>query len=113
MINEKEYNKVIAQNLRNIIYEQGKTQAQVAKDLGINKGTLSSWMNGTRTPKMANIDMLCKYFGVSRSAIMEPSTSRKTNKISAEQAQLIQLAMNADSENIHLALEMLKRLERV
>lgn len=111
MMNEKEYSKVVAQNLRNIIFERGTTQAQVAKDLGINKGTLSSWMNATRTPKMANIDMLCKYFDVPRSAIMEPSTHRKTRHISEDQAQLIQLAMNADSDNVHLVLEVLRRME--
>ena len=67
MINEKEFNKIVAQNLRNLIYERNKNQATVAKELGINKATLSSWMNGTRTPKMVNIDMLCEYFGVPRS----------------------------------------------
>ena len=111
MMNEKEYSKVVAQNLRNIIFERGTTQAQVAKDLGINKGTLSSWMNATRTPKMANIDMLCKYFNVPRSAIMEPSTHRKAAQISDDQAQLIQLAMNADSDNVHLILEVFRRME--
>lgn len=111
MINEKEFNKIVAQNLRNLIYERDKNQATVAKELGINKATLSSWMNGTRTPKMANIDMLCEYFGVPRSAIMEPSPHRKTQHISEDQAQLIQLAMNADSDNVHLILEVFRRME--
>ena len=62
MINEKEYAKVIAVNLRNIMYERHLTQADLARDLNINKATISSWMNATRTPKMANIDLLCDYF---------------------------------------------------
>ena len=68
MINEKEYAKVIAVNLRNIMYERHLTQADLARDLNINKATISSWMNATRTPKMANIDLLCDYFDVKRSA---------------------------------------------
>lgn len=111
MLNEQEYRKVIARNLRNIMYERQKTQADVARDLGINKATLSSWMNGTRTPKMEKIDMLCKYFGVPRSAIMEPDGHRKTTKISDEQAKLIQLTMTADPDNVHLVLEVLRRME--
>ena len=70
MIKEDEYKKVVARNLRNIMWQHQKTQAEVARDLKINKATLSAWMNGTRTPKMKNIDMLCEYFGVQRSALM-------------------------------------------
>lgn len=112
MMNEQEYRKVIARNLRNIMYERQKTQADVARDLGINKATLSSWMNGTRTPKMEKIDMLCKYFGVPRTAIMEPDGHKRPSAITSEQAELIQLIMTADPEHIHLTLEILKRLER-
>lgn len=113
MINEKEYRKVIAQNLRNIMHEQQKTQAEVARDLNINKATLSSWMNGTRTPKMTSIDMLCDYFKVSRSAIMEIDGARKTTRVTSERAELVQLAMQASPENVHLVLETLKRLEGI
>ena len=76
MIKEDEYKKVVARNLRNIMWQRQKTQAEVARDLKINKATLSAWMTGTRTPKIENIDMLCKYFGVDRSAIMEPARDR-------------------------------------
>lgn len=70
-MDKQEYGKVIAKNIRRIMYDTGKTQADVAKDLKISKATLSSWMNGTRIPRMPNIDMLCHYFNVSRSDIME------------------------------------------
>ena len=53
MINEKEYAKVIAVNLRNIMYERHLTQADLARDLNINKATISSWMNATRTVEPA------------------------------------------------------------
>ena len=72
---EKEYSQVVAQNLRRIAYESGKSQIEIARDLNINKGTLSAWMNGTRTPKMPKIDMLCAYFGVNRSDLMEPHSN--------------------------------------
>ena len=111
MINEENYNKIISKNLKRLAYEHEKSQADIARDLDISKATLSSWMTGTRTPKIENIDMLCKYFNVPRSAIMEPSTHRKVAQISDDKAQLIQLAMNADSDNVHLVLEVLRRME--
>jgi len=67
----KDYGKIIAKNLRRIFLENDKTQAQVSKDLNINKATLSSWMNGTRIPRMKNIDLLCHYFNCTRADIME------------------------------------------
>lgn len=111
MANNDEFAKIFSRNLRSIMYNREITQAQMSSELKIAKTTISSWMNGTRTPKMVNIDMLCEYFGVPRSAIMEPSPHRKTTHISEDQAQLIQLAMNADSDNVHLILEVLRRME--
>lgn len=70
-MSEQEYAKIIAKNLRRIMYDCGKTQVDVARDLKISKATVSSWMNGTRTPKIKNIDLLCHYFNVKRSDIME------------------------------------------
>lgn len=69
---EQEYSKIIAKNLKRIMFEHEKSQADVCRELNINKATLSSWMNGTRAPRMSKIDMLCKYFGCTRGDIMEP-----------------------------------------
>ena len=69
---EQEYSKVIAKNLKRIAYEHQKSQVEIARDLGLNPATLSSWMTGTRTPKMSKIDMLCEYFKCNREDIMEP-----------------------------------------
>lgn len=111
MMNEQEYNKAVAANLRRIMYERDKTQADMARDLGIKKGTISTWMNGKHMPRMDKIDMMCKYLNCKRSDLLEVDKERKTTKISDEQAQLIQLTMQASADNVRLVLEMLKRLE--
>lgn len=69
----------IAKNLRRIMYDRGKSQAEISRDLKINQATLSCWMNGTRIPRMPNIDMLADYLGVSREDIVG-----KTQKDSEE-----------------------------
>ena len=76
-MNEKEYGKIIAQNLRRIAYESEKTQADMSRDLNTSKATISSWMNGTRIPRMENIDLLCHYFNCKRSDIMEKHEEAK------------------------------------
>ena len=94
-MDNKEYAMIIAKNLRRIMYDHGKTQADVARDLHISKATLSSWMNGTRIPRMNNIDMLCHYFNVKRADIMEEQLEVQTSghqKVYYENAETAQLA---------------------
>ena len=61
--------------------------------------------------RMNKLDKICDYLGCKRSELIEVNTGRKTEPITSEQAQLIQLAMNADSDNVHLILEVLRRME--
>lgn len=82
---EQEYAKVIAKNLKRLAYDHGKSQVEIARDLQINPATLSSWMTGTRTPKMPKIDMLCKYFGCQREDIMEPYVPKELPSLSSEE----------------------------
>lgn len=59
---QEDYGKIIAQNIRRIAWESQKTQADIARDLNLKQATVSSWMNGTRIPRMGKIDLLCHYF---------------------------------------------------
>lgn len=123
---EKEYAQVIAKNLKRIAYEKEKTQAQIAQELGIHRATISAWMNGTRTPKMSKIDLLCRYFGVKRSDIMETRDSDEPIQYHLDaETELIAQSIYDDpdlhtlfdaargnkSENLQLAAEMLKRMK--
>lgn len=83
MINmtQAEYAKIIAKNLKRIAYENNKTQADISKDLDLNKQTVSSWFRGERIPRMSKIDLLCGYFNCKRSDIMEEMDPKKKNII--------------------------------
>lgn len=69
-----DYGRIIAKNLRRIAYENGKTQADMCRDLRISQATISSWMTGVRVPRMSKIDLLCHYFNCTRSDLMEEHT---------------------------------------
>lgn len=76
---EQDYAKLVARNLRRIAYDNGKTQADIARDLNISKATISSWMNGTRVPRVNKIDLLCHYFNCKRSDIMQDHSGSEGN----------------------------------
>lgn len=44
--------------------ERGMGQVELAKDLGVSKGTISLWENGLREPSMSSLITLANYFGV-------------------------------------------------
>ena len=130
-MDNKEYGMIIAKNLRRIMYDAGKTQAEVARDLKISKATLSSWMNGKRIPRMPNIDMLCHYFNVNRTDIMEEYASNESsltdtsieyyNPETYEMAQaifdrpdlhaLMKAAMDCEPDQIQSVADMLLRFK--
>ena len=123
----REFARIVSRNLRRIASDQNRTQADVARDLRLNKATVSSWMNGTRVPKMENIDMLCHYFNVSRSDIMEEGDGNSQqheyyfNPETAQIAQeifddpylhaLFKAARGSKPKSLELAADMLSELK--
>ena len=108
---QKEYALVVANNLRRIAYDAGKTQADISRDLKINKATVSSWMNGTRLPRMKKIDLLCHYFNVSRAEIMEKEEDRQQKEdVSPDYLELLEIAKGSKPEYIKSAVVLLKTL---
>lgn len=94
---DKEYPKIFSKNLRRIAYTAGKSQADISKDLKINKATVSSWMNGTRVPRMESVDLLCHYFNVKRSDLMEDVADLKESDASPSEKAARYLDENPDA----------------
>ena len=121
----QEYTSIVAKNIKRLAYQQGKTQVDIARDLGLQKSTISSWMNGKRTPKMDKIDILCEYFHCNRNDLMEPydPNKKKPYYLDAETAKIAEVvqsrpemkylfdaARNVEAEDILLVVNFLKRL---
>lgn len=70
-----EQKRIVAMNLSRLIAESGKTQAQVADDLGISRPSMNMWVNGVTMPRAGKVQMLADYFGVGKSMIVEPYDS--------------------------------------
>ena len=90
-MSQEEYAKIIAKNLKRIAYEHHKTQADIARDLKLKQGTVSSWMVGTRIPRMDKIDLLCNYFNCSRTELMEDDPSTYKITVSKEEREILAL----------------------
>lgn len=110
-MSEQEYAKIIGANLRRVMSENGKTQADLVRDLKISKTTLSSWMNGKRTPRMPKIDLLCHYFNCARSDLMEVNApKRQTVKISSMEIDIIKKYRSLNTDGRAKLMERLDEL---
>lgn len=73
---------IFAENLRRLMDEAGKTRKDICEALGISYFTVSSWVNGSKYPRMDKVEMLAKYFGVSKSDLIEDKdTEAKKKKV--------------------------------
>ena len=72
------YKKIFSKNLNHYMKINEKNQSDIINDLGFNKSAVSTWCNGTRLPRMDKVDALAKYFGISRSDLIEDK-SEETN----------------------------------
>ena len=63
--------EVFAKNLRNLIRRSGKDRKQVANDLGLPYSTVTDWINGNKYPRINNIEKLARYFGASKTELIE------------------------------------------
>lgn len=70
MINEEKLKQRISKNIKRLLEIKGKTGIDVAKALGVDKSTVSNWINAKRIPRMDYIDKLCDYFGCTRNDIL-------------------------------------------
>jgi transcriptional regulator with XRE-family HTH domain len=68
---ELEQREIFAKNFRNYVDCSGKTQREIAKDLGYSYTTVNTWYRGAAMPNAAKIQTLADYFNVGKSALLD------------------------------------------
>jgi transcriptional regulator with XRE-family HTH domain len=70
----------------------GKKQIDIVNDLGFDKSAVSSWVNGTRLPRMDKVNALAVYLGCSRSDLIDEHTGTEPpqSSPSPEEEQLLE-----------------------
>lgn len=107
-----EYGKIFSKNLKRIAYDRGKSQADIARDLKFKQATVSSWMVGTRVPRMDKVDALCRYFRCSRTELLDDkkgyaNTAGSRNLFEAD-CETLFASLNEDGQQ--MALQYLRFL---
>lgn len=83
-------------NLKKLRKEYGKTQTEIAKDLGIMQNTYCNYENGVFEPSIEMLIKIADYFGVSLDYICDRKFTNKIGHIPAEKAELVQSILSLD-----------------
>ena len=67
---EVPYMEIFSKNLRRLLEERGKTQAELARYVGVSKGSVTRWVKGMTDPRTDKVDKMCEFLGCSRADLM-------------------------------------------
>lgn len=76
-----ELNMVIANNITKQLELHNRTQLDLAEYMGVSQATVSNWCKGIKIPRMTKIDMICNYFDIKRSDLMNNKSEQVTRSI--------------------------------
>ncbi len=77
-MNEKEQREIFARNFRNYVDNCGKSQIDIAKDLGYSYTTFNTWYRGKALPNAAKIQTIADYFGITKSQLLDEDSTQET-----------------------------------
>ena len=106
---EDDYRKIFSTNLKYYMEQNGKTQMDLMKDLGLSSSTLSNWCTGQKLPRMDKVQMLADYFNISKSDLIEENGPAKAQQRQFEKAVLLHFNKLTDEGKT----EGIKRIEEL
>ena len=98
LIIDKDLQEIFAANLNRIAAEQGMTQTDIAKKIGVTKAAVSYWFNGQKMPRNTLIDALADALGCSRFDLTLPKDFHR-KPLSDAEWDLIETYRAADEES--------------
>lgn len=68
---DQEQREIFAKNLNNLLYQNGKTQREVAEAISVSPQTFNTWCQAIALPRMGKVQRLADYFHVPKSHLID------------------------------------------
>ena len=103
---ELEMREIFAGNLRRIMEENGKTPADINRELKVAYSTISNWVNGLKIPRMGTLEQLCRFLHCEKSDLLQSHDEEYyRNRETAKLAQKV-----FENEELRILLDAQKDL---
>lgn len=86
-----------------------KTQAELAKYVGVSTAAVNQWCKGIKVPRMDKVDKICKFLLIKRSDLIEEHTLDKEQAL-AERTSLYATALLSKNPAYRNIIEILNTL---
>jgi len=63
--------ETMAENIQYYLDRQHKDRSDLCRDLGFKYTTVSNWLQGTKYPRIDKIEMMARYFGITKADLVE------------------------------------------
>jgi len=90
---------IFGKNLRNLLAERGKTQADLCRHIKVSSATASDWANGKKIPRADKLQIICAWLNCELSDLLEEQTSVRTEG---------QVPQYYDDETVQMVTERLR-----
>ncbi len=103
---------VFSRNLKYQMELHSKSRQEISEALGISYFTITSWVNGSKFPRMDKIEKLAAYFGISISDLIEEKKEQPTGNdgLSEKRKALMQFAMEVPEDKADMILQVMKTI---
>ena len=107
--------QIFARNLERQMMLAGKSRRDLSEALGVSYYTITDWVKWKKYPRMDKVEMLARYFGISKSALIEDKKEKPTaadDGLSAKQKEVMELLMRLSANDLDRAVSYLQFLAK-
>lgn len=102
---------IFSQNLKYQMEINNKSRQEVSQALGISYFTITSWVNGSKYPRMDKVAKLAEYFGVQISDLIEyKEKPTAEGGLSEKRKALIEFAQSVPEDKADMILRVMKSI---
>lgn len=99
--------EIFSRNLKRYIDRSGKTQREIAEEIGVGQSTFTDWVKGRIYPRMDKVEKLANYFGIKKSDLVEDVNFGKS-EISDKEQLVLDLFHRVPDEKKDILIKMLQ-----
>jgi len=103
---------IFAENLQKYMEENNVSRRDLSDALGISYFTITSWVNGTKYPRMDKVEMLANYFGIQKSDLIEERKEEPATDdgVSANMRALREFVERVPEDKAAMILQVMKTI---
>lgn len=101
---EQEQKNIFSENLNYYLNLLGISKDALAKAIGVSNATVTSWVQGTKLPRMGKVQSIADYFGVNVTDLINPKGEAGAfrDRLFAERRVLFDLLEKATPHQLDL-----------